>query len=952
MSEDISGFEKTNLQMQLVHRSLYILKRKFEIHKEQINQIYYEHKQKEIKNPLLTFSLKQFPEVLNNIMSIANLLILPFRQYSELITADLMTQLNYEKTQNIIQQLTQYVKENIYKYNLIFYEKKMKEIKIREKLAENNAEFKEEILDKEIILYNKRGVIIRNKEQVLENNIELDLEKEPYIIYEDDIQILNSDKFIYSQTLPLIIADFVQIKINVGIVSTNDELSTEIRNLFDSNIVKLISKLENIDPLEEIKRDIKNLLFEEMNLDQQLRTYENLLIEKKRTQESTKVVMDMINKLKFQKASLHQKINYLKKEAMISFAINESEFDNMNNIENENNMFKYKMENKIVIKKKKLTKEEKRINSLKEIFYFYSQQHKMIGKSATFDSYLTNKESMDVGEFKKFCEDFFGLNKKNKNNLYNLDLYVGQLVYILKRDKNKEKINFNEFVSCLNELSLKINEDEISTNESKKDEYMNMLKQIEQEENKKKLSENNGEENEQNLNEEKKEENEEKKDENEEKKEENEENKAENEENKEENEENKKENEENKKENEEKKQINNKEKKKINRDKKIKKEKKTLPLLPKNELIDKINELDNKIEKLKNKSNETKLEDLYKIMGLDDYEYKKKMNGFISPFDIRYKSRIERNDNYNMKKDSEEISEIQKIIRRNKAEMENDEKLNERIQRKNQYKDKVKKFNEDNKHLKKSLKNQTKEKKYMQILKSQQDYKKEHEDKITWEELNKYDYDHFILNDQEIKPPVNTLRKSDNHIYSIFNNETIEDEDIGIFPNYKNRMMKSKVLNKSKLLNIDNNFNSNFSGSNIYMSDYNNNLNGNYSGSNIYKSGYNNINNNILNSNYSGSNIYQSGYNNINNNNINKPQKAQVYVKNINKNNNKRYENNVFKTAGNDIITSKNMMKEGMKKKENLQRKYEKSQEKIKKKRIEDEVNLIKKIEKRRSPGK
>ena len=338
-------------------------------------------------------------------------------------------------------------------------------------------------------------------------------------------------------------------------------------------------------------------------------------------------------------------------------------------------------------------------------------------------------------------------------------------------------------------------------------------------------------------------------------------------------------------------------------------------------------------------------------MGLDNYEYKKKMNGFISPFDIRDKPRISKNENYNLK-DSEEIAEIQKIIRRNKAEMENDKKLNERIQRKNQYKDKVKKFNDDNKHLKKSLKNQTKEKKYMQILKSQQDYKKEREDKITWEELNKYDYDHFILNEQDIKTTVNTIRKSDNHIYSIFNNETIEDEDIGIFPNYKNRMMKSKVLNKSKLLNIDNNFNGNFSGSNIYMSDYNNNLNSNYSGSNIYKSGYNNINNNNLNGNYSGSNIYKSGYNNINNNNINKPQKAQVYVKNINNNNNKRYENNVLKTAGNDIITSKNMMKEGMKKKENLQRKYEKSQEKIKKKRIEDEVNLIKKIEKRRSPGK
>ena len=33
-------------------------------------------------------------------------------------------------------------------------------------------------------------------------------------------------------------------------------------------------------------------------------------------------------------------------------------------------------------------------------------------------------------------------------------------------------------------------------------------------------------------------------------------------------------------------------------------------------------------------------------------------------------------------------------------EMENDEKLNERIQRKNQYKDKVKKFNEDNFYVK------------------------------------------------------------------------------------------------------------------------------------------------------------------------------------------------------------------------------------------------------------
>ena len=59
-------------------------------------------------------------------MSICHFLILPCKQYSELITADLMTDYNYQRTQNLLQLLSQYSKDNIQKYNLIFYKKKTK----------------------------------------------------------------------------------------------------------------------------------------------------------------------------------------------------------------------------------------------------------------------------------------------------------------------------------------------------------------------------------------------------------------------------------------------------------------------------------------------------------------------------------------------------------------------------------------------------------------------------------------------------------------------------------------------------------------------------------------------------------------------------------------------------------------------------------------------------------
>ena len=60
----------------------------------------------------------------------------------------------------------------------------------------------------------------------------------------------------------------------------NDELDDEIKYYFDNDLIPLISKIEE-NPIEENKSELKHLLFEEINLDQKIQYYENLLKEKK-----------------------------------------------------------------------------------------------------------------------------------------------------------------------------------------------------------------------------------------------------------------------------------------------------------------------------------------------------------------------------------------------------------------------------------------------------------------------------------------------------------------------------------------------------------------------------------------------------------------------------------------------------------------------------------------------
>ena len=289
--------EKSNLNLKILHRSLFILKKKFEIYKEQINKIYLEYNQKEINNPILIFTIEKFPQLLNNIFMISQIMILPFNNYHELINDDFIINFNKEKNHIIIKYLTKYVKENIQKYNELFKKKKMRTIK---NILNNKPQFSKEEIQVEFTLYDKKGNIKKNLDKLMEENKDLDLENETFLIFESDIDMLNSNKFIYSQTIPLIIADYLENNGNLVIISLNNELNDEIKYYFDDDIISLISKLENVE-IEENSNEIKGLLLKELNLEQQLEYYNNIIKDKKNNIDKIVEINELKSKLIYEK---------------------------------------------------------------------------------------------------------------------------------------------------------------------------------------------------------------------------------------------------------------------------------------------------------------------------------------------------------------------------------------------------------------------------------------------------------------------------------------------------------------------------------------------------------------------------------------------------------------------------------------------------------------------------
>ena len=104
---------------------------------------------------------------------------------------------------------------------------------------------------------NKRGKIIHTFEEMIENNKEFEVGEDVIVkINEEDMSILNNNKLLYSDVIPLIIADFLQeyLKNNeyVAIVSTsnvsddpeNGKLDQNVKSLFDKDIIQFYNNYQ------------------------------------------------------------------------------------------------------------------------------------------------------------------------------------------------------------------------------------------------------------------------------------------------------------------------------------------------------------------------------------------------------------------------------------------------------------------------------------------------------------------------------------------------------------------------------------------------------------------------------------------------------------------------------------------------------------------------------------
>ena len=317
----------SNVQMLILHRSLYILKKKFEINKKELEIIYQKYRDEnyiKVKCIKVDFLSQLYKEI----MDTTQFTMLPYLNFNELITADLMTEINADKTKMILKDLVQFTENNVEKYNRIYFEKKMRKKKLIEENEKNKqngnlppdeAEYTSEV---QIIKMNKRGKIIRNFQEMIENNKEFEVGENIIVtISEDDMSILNNDKLLYSEVIPLIIADFLQgyLKNNeyVAIVSTssnsddpeNYKLNQNIKSLFDNDIIKIYNNLNKANPNEEKKEKLKNLLYELMNIENQIKIYQNLVLEKTAKGHNVKHLMNMVKKLNEQKSILQKKIN-------------------------------------------------------------------------------------------------------------------------------------------------------------------------------------------------------------------------------------------------------------------------------------------------------------------------------------------------------------------------------------------------------------------------------------------------------------------------------------------------------------------------------------------------------------------------------------------------------------------------------------------------------------------
>ena len=361
---------KDSIQSMILFRSLYLIKKKFEIYKTNINKIYIEYNiNKSRRIDVLgsyQIDINFFDKVLLQILKTTNLFILELSSPKDIfLSYFLITNQKAEEmeliTKNIKQEIIE--KELTTKYNKIFYDKRIKPLfKTKPKLniiidtnTQNNNTDIDEIItnEKTIVEYNKRGQIIKQFEEILienDKNIEEmkinEIKKEIYLI-EGGTGLKNgkniNKNILFVETLPLIIADYFEEHKNYAIVEIEEELSKELDLLFNKDLLikineydEYIKKYKNYNNnYTIISKELKQYTLQLKQIQKNIILYEQIIVDKKMKNENTIFLEDMLNKLIEKETLVQQKINE-RKQYTVNSNTNEKYINNNDKVKNYN----------------------------------------------------------------------------------------------------------------------------------------------------------------------------------------------------------------------------------------------------------------------------------------------------------------------------------------------------------------------------------------------------------------------------------------------------------------------------------------------------------------------------------------------------------------------------------------------------------------------------------------
>ena len=407
-SQEISKQVENSLELLILYRSIYIIKQKFSLFKERIKNIYQKYN---TYNSIIKFKtnikiyqihIKNFVEVTDEVLQDLNLLIIKYLNPKDIFLSRILIEKKREETKKIIKEILNWLlndnnngKDLIRNYNINFFNKKIKpyiEEDINYENFENMMDIKQNdisedmtrnwsIYDYKIIgEYDRRGnVINKYKTKILEENGEINEEGITEIInlnkesrnYENDKPGLNkemsinindisnsknnskkpdSSKFIFIESLPLILADFLQSHINNAIVESEDELGKELKILFDNEIIKRLNEFKNllgnkssllddindkvyINQEEKDQKELDSAIEEYKKVKENIEIYRNILKNKKKSGENTDYIEKMIEKLLAKEIWLEHRIKLLmdkKNNNDINLEINYNTYRNNN----------------------------------------------------------------------------------------------------------------------------------------------------------------------------------------------------------------------------------------------------------------------------------------------------------------------------------------------------------------------------------------------------------------------------------------------------------------------------------------------------------------------------------------------------------------------------------------------------------------------------------------------